>query len=452
MFHNKKSLSFERGFLLLVVIINVLIIKTAYTVTEDLYWLLLLSIPMLFFATYFERRVSKQVINDVTINSNNAKDHNKDNLISRDGLSCDELKVSFGNKYCTQPYLSSIICFESVSSDDNNNLMPEEIVLSEDYYHTENMTQSLNDSVFSDDCIWRIGAGYAGCRDNDFNFNAEAFKANAVKPQVKMIELRLSGFNNQAAKPARNISYSKQTNSGTYKDLKSGHTAFCNPESLVIFLDSLKQLSGKKPVGIRLRITDKKEFHEICYAFCKTHIVPDFIVVEGSEKDHSFRNNVPVKPGLPLFEALQLVSKTLELYGLTKETKIIAAAEIYTAFDILKLRALGADAISMRNRFTRSDISGQKDDAGNTTWAQQVMVRFRSDILNSTMNVIRSWGYRHIKDITLSSLFRSLNTLQSTDANKKSNHQVGAITERKTYRFRQKSNYEKNTGSELFLN
>ena len=64
MFQNKKDFSFERGFLMLVIIINVLIIKAAYTATEDLYWLLLLSIPMLFFAIYFERWVSKKVTGD----------------------------------------------------------------------------------------------------------------------------------------------------------------------------------------------------------------------------------------------------------------------------------------------------------------------------------------------------------------------------------------------------
>ncbi|HEV8082013.1 MAG TPA: glutamate synthase-related protein [Chitinophagaceae bacterium] len=347
MFQNKKAFSLERGFLLLVVIINILIIKAAYTVTEDLYWLLLLSIPMLFFAIYFERRVSKKIIKDGKIDSRDATIHKKDNSISSRGINSKELKVSFGNKYCAQPYLSSIICFESVSADQNSKFMPKEIVLSEDTDYADDMIESLNDSLFSDDCIWKLRPDYAGCRDNNFSFNAEAFKAHAIRPNVKMIELKLPGFNNKNAMLARNISYSKQTNNRAHTDLNSGHTAFSNPESMVIFLDSLRQLSGKKPLGISLSITDKKEFHEMCYAFCKTHIVPDFIVVEGCERENIFLNNVSINPGMPLFEALQFVSKTLEMYGLSKETKIIAASEIYTAFDVLKLRALGADAPSV---------------------------------------------------------------------------------------------------------
>ena len=451
MFQNKKSFSVERGFLVLVVIINVLIIKAAYTVTEDLYWLLLLSIPMLFLAIYFNRRASKNEKKDEQINNSDATVDN-DNAISSLRINPDQLKVSFGNKYCGQPYLSSILCFEAVSADQNIKFMPQEIVLSGDSYSADNLIENLNESLFSDDCIWKIGPDYAGCRDHTFSFNAEAFKANAIRPNVKMIELKLPGFKNRNAMPARNISYSKQTNNGTHTDLNSEHTAFSNAESMVIFLDSLRQLSGKKPVGINLRITDKKEFHKMCYAFCKTHIVPDFIVIEGCEKENIFLNNVSIKAGMPLFEALQFVSKTLEMFGLSKEIKIIAAAEIYTAFDVLKLRALGADAISMRNCLTSGDKPYQKDSIGSTRFSQQSMERFRNKILNSTINIMQAWAYIHIKDITLSSFFRSLDSLQSKVVQEKNDQPEWGIAERKTYSLPQKSVYEKNTSSHVFLN
>ncbi len=47
------------------------------------------------------------------------------------------------------------------------------------------------------DLIWEIGSGYFGCRDEAGRFSEEHFKANALDPQVKMIELKLS----QGAKP-----------------------------------------------------------------------------------------------------------------------------------------------------------------------------------------------------------------------------------------------------------
>lgn len=54
-------------------------------------------------------------------------------------------------------------------------------------YHLEN----------GGDLIWQIGTGYFGARDEEGNFNVERYRANAQRPEVKMIELKLS----QGAKP-----------------------------------------------------------------------------------------------------------------------------------------------------------------------------------------------------------------------------------------------------------
>jgi len=47
------------------------------------------------------------------------------------------------------------------------------------------------------DLIWEIGSGYFGCRDRQGNFDAERFRDQAMDPQVKMVEIKLS----QGAKP-----------------------------------------------------------------------------------------------------------------------------------------------------------------------------------------------------------------------------------------------------------
>ncbi|HEV8082012.1 MAG TPA: hypothetical protein VGP55_02365 [Chitinophagaceae bacterium] len=78
--------------------------------------------------------------------------------------------------------------------------------------------------------------------------------------------------------------------------------------------------------------------------------------------------------------------------------------------------------------------------------------KLRTDILNSTMNVMKAWGYLHIKDITLSSFFRSLDTLQSEKSDNDYDQAERDIVEKKTYRLSQKRFSEKNTGSEVFLN
>ncbi|MGV3742075.1 MAG: glutamate synthase-related protein, partial [Burkholderiaceae bacterium] len=50
---------------------------------------------------------------------------------------------------------------------------------------------------FGGDLIWEIGSGYFGCRNPDGSFNPELFASQALDPQVKMIEIKLS----QGAKP-----------------------------------------------------------------------------------------------------------------------------------------------------------------------------------------------------------------------------------------------------------
>lgn len=66
------------------------------------------------------------------------------------------------------------------------------------------------------------------------------------------------------------------------------HSAFSNPERMAIFLNSLRQLSGKKTVGIRLCVAEKKEFHEIGHAFRKTEIIPQYMVIEDCSGENSF--------------------------------------------------------------------------------------------------------------------------------------------------------------------
>src|SRR5688572_32667248 len=46
--------------------------------------------------------------------------------------------------------------------------------------------------VHGGDLIWEIASGYFGCRHDDGTFHTERFSANALDPQVKMIEIKLS--------------------------------------------------------------------------------------------------------------------------------------------------------------------------------------------------------------------------------------------------------------------
>ena len=111
------------------------------------------------------------------------------------------------------------------------------------------------------DTIWQISTGYFGCRTQDGDFDENKFAEKAKLPQVKMIEIKLS----QGAKPGHggmllgakvSPEIAETRNVPAYKDVISPHkhTEFSTPEELLKFVSKLRNLSGGKPVGIKLCI------------------------------------------------------------------------------------------------------------------------------------------------------------------------------------------------------
>jgi glutamate synthase domain-containing protein 2 len=201
------------------------------------------------------------------------------------------------------------------------------------------------------DLVWEIGSGYFGCRNPDGTFSETNFVANATTPQVKMIELKLS----QGAKPGHGgvlpgpkvtieIATTRGVNVGEDCISPASHSAFSTPLEMLHFIDRLRTLSGGKPTGFKLAIGHPWEFFGIVKAMLATNIVPDFIVVDGSEGGTGaapveFTDHV----GTPLQEALLLVHNTLVGAKLRERIKIGASGKIITAFDIARTLALGAD-------------------------------------------------------------------------------------------------------------
>ncbi len=202
------------------------------------------------------------------------------------------------------------------------------------------------------DLIWQFGTGYFGCRNDDGSFSESLFAKNAALPQVKMIEVKLS----QGAKPGHGglLPAEKNTpeiarirNIEPHKTVHSpaAHSAFSNATGMVRFLGRLRELSGGKPVGVKICIGREEEFEDILQAIVETGIIPDFITIDGAEGG---TGAAPLEfidyMGMALADALVLAKNSLNEYGLKEHIKIIAAGKIITAFDIAKVMALGADA------------------------------------------------------------------------------------------------------------
>ena len=201
------------------------------------------------------------------------------------------------------------------------------------------------------DLIWEVASGYFGCRNDDGSFSPERFAAAARDPQVKLIEIKLS----QGAKPGHGgmlpgakvtaeIAAARGVPQGVDCISPARHSAFSTPVELLQFIQRLRELSGDKPVGFKFCMGHPWEWFAICKAMLATGIVPDFIVVDGSEGG---TGAAPVEfidhVGAPLQEGLLLVHNTLVGLNLRDRVRIGAAGKVTSAFDIARLMAMGAD-------------------------------------------------------------------------------------------------------------
>ena len=210
---------------------------------------------------------------------------------------------------------------------------------------------SQHHRVHGGDLIWEIGSGYFGCRNPDGSFNAERFQANALDPQVKLIELKLS----QGAKPGHGgvlpgpkvtaeIAAARGVEQGVDCVSPSSHSAFSTPVEMMRFIEQLRELSGGKPTGFKLCIGHPWEWFAVAKAMLETGITPDFIVIDGAEGGTGaapleFTDHV----GAPLQEGLLLVHNTLVGLNLRERVKLGCAGKVVSAFDIARMMALGAD-------------------------------------------------------------------------------------------------------------
>lgn len=201
------------------------------------------------------------------------------------------------------------------------------------------------------DLVYQVASGYFGCRAADGSFDPDAFALQAADPQVKMIELKLSqgakpglGGMLPAAKITEEIAEARGIPMGQDCMSPAAHSSFSTPIEMLEFLKQLRDLSGGKPVGFKLCIGHRREFMCVVKAMLSTGIVPDFIVIDGTEGGTGaapveFVNRV----GMPMLEGLHFVHNTLRGAGLRDRVKLGAAGKIVSAFDIARALAFGAN-------------------------------------------------------------------------------------------------------------
>ena len=281
----------------------------------------------------------------------------------------EEPRVTIGSKFCTRPYNASILNVSAMSygalSDAAVKAINGGAKLGNFFQNTGEGGLSSHHKEEGADLCFQIGTGYFGAGKTVKGvrqFDEVAFKKNALIPQVKMIEIKLS----QGAKPGHGGILPAKKNTAEIAEIRGVeqgvdvmsppyHTAFDSPDSMLRFVRRLRTLSNGKPVGIKMCLGDEQELIELITHMKKINTYPDFITIDGGEGGTGaapivFTNSI----GTPLVDALIFIDKQLKINGLRDQVKIIASGKASTSFDIIKLLALGADCVNAARAFMLS--------------------------------------------------------------------------------------------------
>lgn len=292
----------------------------------------------------------------------------KHSLFPKDHHNIKGERIVIGSNKCTQKYSSSIINISAMSF---GSLSKNAIKALNEGAQMGGFAHNTGEGGISPyhltggDLIFQVGTGYFGAGksvNGKRMFDADVFKENAIRPEVKMIEIKLS----QGAKPGHGgilpakkntpeIAAIRKVTVGTQVDSPPGHSAFSNFDEMINFIQKVRELANGKPVGIKFCVGNNAEIEEMITAFAKADNYPDFIAVDGGEGGTGaapleFTNYI----GTPLIEGLVFVNNLLKKHKLKEQIKIIASGKAVDAFDIVKYLALGADAVGMARSFMLS--------------------------------------------------------------------------------------------------
>ena len=200
------------------------------------------------------------------------------------------------------------------------------------------------------DLIFQIGSGLFGAR-KDGVYHEETFLENALRPEVKAIELKLAqGAKVRGGKlPKEKITpeIAKIRGVEMGKDVESPHRfpLFSDMEVLFKWVTHWQEITGK-PVGIKVVAGDNYSFEDLARYMKETGKHPDFIAIDGAEGGTGATyQEMADSLGLPIYSGIHILDQTLRKYGVRDQVKIFASGMLATADKMAIALSLGADLI-----------------------------------------------------------------------------------------------------------
>jgi len=209
------------------------------------------------------------------------------------------------------------------------------------------------------DITFQMGSGMYGVRDHKGQFDEMRYRK--VMSFCRMTEVKLAQGAKQtggkllAAKVSDDIAYYRGI--PAHQDLISPNRFpyATDMETFFDFISYLQSLSGK-PVGFKIVISTREAFEVYAKALKARKesgkSIADFLTIDGGDGGSATAPlEMMSKIGLPIREALEIVTEVLIRYDLRDDLKIIAAEKVLTPDDVVELLCYGADFVNIARGF-----------------------------------------------------------------------------------------------------
>jgi glutamate synthase domain-containing protein 2 len=210
------------------------------------------------------------------------------------------------------------------------------------------------------DIVFQIGTAKYGVRDDSGNYSLEKLRDVAGKPQVKMIELKLS----QGAKPGKGgilpdvkvtpeIARIRGIPVGKASISPNRHPDIANNHELLERINWLREVTGK-PVGIKTVLGDESWIEDLLQTVNREGVerAPDFITLDGSDGGTGAAPMTLLDDvGLDIHESLPLLVDKLLEHRLRDRIRVICSGKLINPADVVWALCVGADAINNARGF-----------------------------------------------------------------------------------------------------
>lgn len=210
------------------------------------------------------------------------------------------------------------------------------------------------------DIVYQIGTAKYGLRGEDGHIDDDKLRKIAAHDQVKMFELKLA----QGAKPGKGgimpgpkvteeIAAIRHIPVGKDSYSPNRHPDIDSYEDLLDAIAHIRAVSGK-PVGFKTVVGGPEPWHELFQLINERgpESAPDFITIDGGEGGTG-ASPMPLMDlvGMPIREAMLMVSDLRDHYGLHDRIRLVASGKLVNPGDVAWAIAAGADFVTSARGF-----------------------------------------------------------------------------------------------------